>query len=63
MKANFKKSTFYVELKQKPPVIHTGGFCLVLNCVYYTLKKQKSEIVVGITYNVNVRKNEGRKSG
>ena len=26
-------------------------------------KKQKSEIVVGITYNVNVRKNKGRKSG
>lgn len=41
VKANFKKSTFYVELKQKPPVIHTGGFCLVLNCVYYTLKSKK----------------------
>ena len=31
-------------------------------CLLYS-KKQKSEIVVGITYNVNVRKNEGRKSG
>ena len=31
-------------------------------CLLYS-KKQKSEIVVGITYNVNARKNEGRKSG
>ena len=31
-------------------------------CLLYS-KKQKSEIVVGITYNLNVRKNEGRKSG
>lgn len=61
--SKFKKINILCGIKTKATSYpHRRLLFSIKLCLLYS-KKQKSEIVVGITYNVNVRKNEGRKSG